>query len=59
MTKREVATLIRRLTKIKERVGADRDQLREIVDDAESVLETIEEAESNLVRAIDVLSEHV
>jgi len=59
VTKREVATLIRRLTKIKERVGADRDQLREIVDDAESVLETIEEAESNLVRAIDVLSEHV
>lgn len=55
--KRDLARLRARLIKLTTKVGADRDALRDIIDEAESLVETIDRAHDLMTEAADALSE--
>jgi ABC-type transporter Mla subunit MlaD len=57
--KRDVERLRVRLIKMAEKVGADRDALRQIIEDAESLVESIDRAHDLMNEAADALSEIV
>ena len=59
MDKTSTATLIVRLKKLKRELSTHRDQMREVLDEYETVFETAERAEEGLQSAIDALSEYV
>ena len=53
----KLATMIKQLEKHRERIGKDRDALREFQDEVESLRETCERAYEDLSCAIEALSE--
>ncbi len=50
------AGLIKELDASRTRVGKERDKLRELVEDAEALLDTVDVAYEDLTAAIDALS---
>lgn len=49
--------VVKQLEKRRAAIGAERDKLREIVDEFDGLLECCERADENLASAIDALSE--
>lgn len=57
-TKRQYASLSRKIEKLRDKIGKDRDLLRDLVDEAEAILNSVEDATLALETAIEVLSEY-
>lgn len=56
---KKVAALVARLAKHKETIAAERDALRETLEEYEAIIETCERADEAMETAIDALSEYV
>jgi len=52
-----IATMIKQLEKHRDRIGKERDSLREFLDEVESLKETCDRAYEGIQCAIDALSE--
>jgi uncharacterized protein YoxC len=66
MTKREREALVRKITKIEQRVAKKRDELRDCIADIEDIVESVQQAGDefdgvlmDLRRAADSLDRHV
>lgn len=57
--KRELKRLLAQIEKIKKRIAADRDELRDVIASAEDLADCCERGHDDLERAIDALSELV
>lgn len=57
MTGREVAAAIKKFEAIKEKIAADRDDLRTLIDEMEDILDSTDRAQEAFIDAIDALSE--
>lgn len=54
-----IRTLVKQLKAVKKALAKDRDRLRQIVEEAEELLEGKEDALDDLQRVIDYLSQYV
>ena len=59
MTKRQMASLIRKLEKERDTIGKSRDKLREIIGEYENLAETAEQAYDDIENVIQTLSQYV
>ena len=59
MTKAKSTALSRRIEACKKRIAAERDKLRDLIDDAKAVEECCDEAEIALTEAADALSRYL
>lgn len=59
MNKRTVARLIKDVEKQKERIGRERDKLRDLTSELESILEDCDDAVANLEAAADAMSKYL
>lgn len=57
--KRTLAMIQREIREAKKRIGAERDKLRDLVSELESIEESCDNAENALERAADYLSEYL
>lgn len=57
--KKTVATLTRQIEACKTRIAAERDKLRELISDANSIADCCDEAVVDLDRAVDTLSQYL
>ncbi len=58
-TSRKVATIVRQVNATKERIGKDRDKLRELLDELEAIVSDADEATEHLEAAVDMLSRYL
>lgn len=59
MTKREKQVLLNKIKKCKDNIAKERDQLRELVEDAQLIAETADDAIVNIEAGIDGLSQYL
>lgn len=57
--KREMKKFLTQIEKLKKRIAADRDELRELIAGAEELADCCERAHDDLERAADALSEYL
>jgi ABC-type transporter Mla subunit MlaD len=59
MNKRSRDSFLKKLGAIKDRIALERDKLRELIDEAETIVACCDEALDDLDRAADALSQYL